>query len=107
MLRIIPPKAKASYNLYKEFNLFDLSIMTIDILLIGLIFSTILPFVVKIIIGVVILAIGLSLVVSLSGGKKGYDYFKNMIQFLIRKKETPQADLKEELKVEFKEKTVF
>lgn len=107
MIRIIPPKAKASYSIYKDFNLFDLLLMTIDLLIIALIFSTIFPFVVKIIIGVIILALGLSLVVNLGQNKKGYDYFRNMVQFSIRKKGNPQVSLQDELHVEFKEKTVY
>lgn len=107
MIRIIPPKAKASYSIYKDFNLFDLLLMTIDLLIISLIFSTIFPFVIKIIIGVIILAIGLSLVVNLGQNKKGYDYFRNMVQFSIRKKGNPQVSLQDELHVEFKEKTVY
>lgn len=107
MIRIIPPKAKASYSIYKDFNLFDLLLMTIDLLIIALIFSTIFPFVVKIIIGVIILALGLSLVVNLGQNKKGYDYFRNMVQFSIRKKGNPQISLQDELHVEFKEKTVY
>lgn len=107
MIRIIPPKAKASYSIYKDFNLFDLLLMTIDLLIIALIFSTIFPFVVKIIIGVIILALGLSLVVNLGQNKKGYDYFRNMVQFSIRKKGNPQVSLQDELHVEFKEKNVY
>ena len=107
MIRIIPPKAKASYSIYKDFNLFDLLLMTIDLLIIALIFSTIFPFVVKIIIGVIILALGLSLVVNLGQNKKGYDYFRNMVQFAIRKKGNSKISLQDELHVEFKEKTVY
>lgn len=107
MIRIIPPKAKASYSIYKDFNLFDLLLMTIDLLIIALIFSTIFPFVVKIIIGVILLALGLSLVVNLGQNKKGYDYFRNMVQFSIRKKGNPQVSLQDELHVEFKEKNVY
>lgn len=107
MIRIIPPKAKASYSIYKDFNLFDLLLMTIDLLIIALIFSTIFPFVVKIIIGVILLALGLSLVVNLGQNKKGYDYFRNMVQFSIRKKENPQISLQDELHVEFKEKNIY
>lgn len=107
MLRIIPPKAKASYNLYKDFSLFDLLIMTIDILIVLLIFTTVLPFVVKIILGVIILAFGLSLVVNLGTNKKGYDFFKNMLQYFVRRKYNPEVDLRKELNLQFNEQTVL
>ena len=107
MLRIIPPKAKASYNLYKDFSLFDLLIMTIDILIVLLIFTTVMPFVVKIILGVIILAFGLSLVVNLGTNKKGYDFFKNMLQYFVRRKYNPEVDLQKELNLQFNEQTVL